>query len=179
MITLITGGIKSGKSDFTLDLAEKSLKKENFYFLATAVPLDKEMQERIKAHRKKRKNIWETIEESVSIDSVIESLPENSTVLIDWISFCSYLIKNYKNNSLNFQDIKGKVKSLILSIKEKDIRAFLITNEVGSGIIPGDEVSRSYEDFLGMTNQMIARYADEVYLMVAGVGVKIKPATTA
>ncbi|MBU4133850.1 bifunctional adenosylcobinamide kinase/adenosylcobinamide-phosphate guanylyltransferase, partial [bacterium] len=63
MIILITGGIKSGKSDSALSLAEKQCERKNCYFLATAVPSGTELKERIKNHKKKRKKIWKTIEE--------------------------------------------------------------------------------------------------------------------
>lgn len=175
MITLITGGIKSGKSDFALSLAEKSQKKENFYFLATALPVDKEIRERIRKHKIKRKKFWKTVEEPENIDRVFQNLPLESTVLVDCITlWVGNIMSKLESDTIDFKKIEKKIKNMIVLVREKDIRVFLVTNEVGWGIIPANKLSRIYEDYLGKLNQMLAEYADEVYLMVAGISVKLK-----
>lgn len=175
MITLITGGIKSGKSDFALCRAEKTQKKNNFCFIATALPVDEEIRKRIEKHRKKRKKFWKTIEEPENIDKVFQTLPQKSTVLVDCVTlWAGNIICRPEMTSADLEKAEKKIDKIISVIKEKDMKVFFITNEVGCGIIPENKLSRGYIDFLGKINQKIARSADEVYLMVAGIDLKVK-----
>ncbi|MFH1414574.1 MAG: bifunctional adenosylcobinamide kinase/adenosylcobinamide-phosphate guanylyltransferase [Elusimicrobiota bacterium] len=176
MITLITGGIKSGKSNFALSLVEKSRDNKNLYFLATAQPLDPEMTERIERHKTNRKDYWKTIEEPEDLTGAIESIPVGSTVLIDCVTlWLINILGKMELDSMGFEEIKNRMEKTIAAVKEKQLNAIFITNEVGSGIIPENKLARLYGDIIGKINQLISSKADEVYWMVSGVDVKIKP----
>ena len=92
MITFITGGVKSGKSDFALKIAEKSVQKKSCFFIATAQALDDEMKSRIKKHQQQRQDFWQTIEESINLEQAFSAVRDKSIVLVD-----SYL--HYPNYS--------------------------------------------------------------------------------
>ncbi len=176
MITLITGGIKSGKSDFALSLAEDISDRENLYFLATAQPMDAEMAERIEKHKANRKECWNTIEEPEAIAQAIEALPDGCTVLIDCITlWLNNILGEMEIDEVDYDEIKEKLEKIVYIMEKKSLSVIFVTNEVGSGIIPDNKLSRIYIDILGKVNQVISGYADEVYWMVSGISVKVKP----
>lgn len=172
MIVLITGGIKSGKSRFALSEAEKLQSDKRTYFIATAAALDQEMEERITRHMSERKESWMTIEEPIDIDIKLSGIPVDSVVLIDCMTL--WLCNIIHNTEPEIDVIKTRIRKIVSIIKEKNIHAFIVTNEVGSGIIPDNELSRVYADFLGIVNKEIAAVSDEVYLMVSGIAMKLK-----
>ncbi len=179
MIILITGGIKSGKSNFALELTEslrQSIRqRKKAYFLATAVPMDREIQERIKIHQKNRGSSWETIEEPLNIIEAFDSIPDKSVLLLDCLTlWIANLIHEKTSEKILFTDIEKRIKDVLVLIKKKKLKAVFVTNEVGSGIIPENKLSRFYGDALGKLNQIIAGSADEVYMMVCGISMKIK-----
>lgn len=171
MITFIIGGMKSGKSNFALKEAEK-LSCENFYFIATAKAVDREMRDRIEKHKKQRHSKWITIEEPFDLAGALNQIPENSAVIIDcltaWIT--NLLVENFNIdeftesflNSLN----SGKIK--------KNTHIFIVSNETGLGIIPTTELGRKFIDLAGIINQRVMENADKAYLLVAGMPIKIK-----
>lgn len=165
MITLITGGVKSGKSSFALKLSENFKKKA---FIATGVAFDEEMKKRIEKHKQERVG-FDTFEEPVEIYKVIESLNQKYEVaILDCLT-------TYLGNIFYYEkDIENYTKKLIDSLKRVNYNLIIVTNEVGWGIIPENKLSRKYVDSLGLLNKKVASLSDNVYLMVSGIGVKIK-----
>jgi adenosylcobinamide kinase/adenosylcobinamide-phosphate guanylyltransferase len=169
-VVLITGGSRSGKSRFAQRLAlEWSFP---VIYLATASAEDEEMKIRIKKHQQSRPSDWRTIEEKNDLIGVLTSLREVSTVIIDCLTLW---ISNLLFQGLKDEEILERAQRLKEFISTSDHRVILITNEVGWGIVPASKLGRRFRDLQGMVNQIMAEGADEVYLMVSGLPLKIKP----
>lgn len=179
-IILVTGGARSGKSTFAERLAGEI--GEKVVYIATAQGLDEEMCQRIKNHQSKRPSHWVTIEEPYQVGKVIgEKSYDADVIIVDCLTLLvSNLMKNYQDHKR--QEDNQKITDDIIHTIEKMIQeglkckatVILVSNEVGSGIVPGNPIGRFFRDMLGQTNQMIARKADHVYLMVSGIPVLIK-----
>lgn len=163
----ITGGAKSGKSSFAM--AEAAKIKGKKAYIATAEALDDEMRERIERHRKQRGNGWKTFEEPVKISGVIRKINgEYKVIVVDcltlWLS----------NIMMNGKVIEKEIKLLCAVLEEAGCTLFVVSNEVGMGIVPENDMAREFRDLAGMLNQKVAEIADEVYMVVSGIPVKIK-----
>ena len=164
---LVTGGIKSGKSSYALELADKY--KGEKIFLATARAFDDEMAEKIERHKAERSDSYKTIEEPIKIGKIISEV-SSTLLVIDCITiWLSNLFFETEPEQRNIY-----VNEFLESIKNFNGEIIIVTNEVGSGIIPENKISREYQSELGKLNQEIAKLCDEVYLLVSGVAVKIK-----
>jgi adenosylcobinamide kinase/adenosylcobinamide-phosphate guanylyltransferase len=165
---LVTGGIKSGKSRFALRLA-RELETGEKVFIATARSIDKEMEDKIEKHKKERGSEFKTIEESIHLGTILKKINPSTTVidcLTLWLSTLFFEASEAEKLS--------EVESLIGALREFRGNAIIVTNEVGWGIIPSDEVSRKYQSELGSINQRVAKVCDEVYVMISGIPLKIK-----
>lgn len=174
-IVLVTGGVRSGKSSWALEQANSNL-LANKVFIATAEPFDDEMQLRITNHRNERGAGWSTLEEPENLAAAVNSLKDNSVAVIDC---CTVWLGNIWHSSDSDPDtLTSKVDSFLDSLCSWKSRAegvlYIVSNEVGWGIVPLDESVRRYRDTIGKLNQNIARIADNVYLCVAGIAVSIK-----
>ncbi len=168
MITLVTGGIKSGKSSFAL----KYVLNKNYIkraFVATGVPFDEEMSERIKRHRIERSDMFDTFEEPLNVPKLIEAIDGKYQVIL-FECLTTYLGNLYHYNAdakkyiAEFTEVVGNMSSDIV----------IVTNEVGWSVIPENELARKYIEILGKANSKLASIADEVYVVICGIGVKIK-----
>lgn len=182
-LILVTGGARSGKSSF----AEDKVKGfgENILYIATSVPFDEEMKLRIKKHREQRPPYWETLEAYKDMDIQLEgSLNGRDAILLDCITI---MVTNIMfESSMDWEslqsedmakmeeDVKKQIQKLLTVLKASLVPCVLVTNEIGMGIVPDSAISRLFRDIAGRTNQMLAREADEVYLCVSGIPVKIK-----
>lgn len=178
MITLITGGARSGKSSFAEKIAEKRGGKE-VYYLATAEIKDEEMQKRVQKHIKQRPEEWNTIEAPYKMGESISHLPSGAVLLIDCITiYISNLIFEDQKTEINLEEkeirVKKEIKQIIEIIRKQDMKAIMVTNEVGQGIVPAYKSGRIYRDIAGRINQYLAKQADEVYITFAGLPVEIK-----
>ncbi len=182
-LILVTGGARSGKSSF----AEGKAKGfgENILYVATSVPFDEEMKLRIKKHREQRPSCWETLEAYKDMDIRLAGrLEGKDAVLLDCITIMITNImfespmdwENFRSEDMAKmeEDVEGEIQKLITVLKASPVSWVLVTNEVGMGIVPSNAISRLFRDIAGRTNQMLAREADEVYLCVSGIPVKIK-----
>lgn len=169
-LILITGGARSGKSSFALKLA-KSLKGKIIY-IATALPLDSEMRRRISLHKKARHKDWVTIEEPIDILSAIKKIRGKSSVII--LDCLTLLLSNLMLRGFNDKAIFNKIKSITKVLKDKANVSIVVTNEVGSGIVPDNDLARRFRDLQGHANQIVNERADLVYLLVSGIPVRIK-----
>jgi len=180
---LITGGARSGKSHFAQELALKSGKA--VLFVATAVAGDEEMQHRIEEHRRARPPAWSTIEVTTHVGSHIsQKIGGAQIVIVDCITLLvSNILSQYTEQTSEQIDapliekkVTSEINELVECINHLDASFIIVTNEVGMGLVPANKISRLYRDLLGKANQILAERADEVYLMVTGLPVKIKPA---
>ena len=179
--TLITGGARSGKSRFAELLAAQP--KRPVIYIATAQILDEEMSLRVKKHQKQRPSNWRLIEEPRNIlDTLLKLKAEDGVILLDCVTLwlTNLLLAGYVpddhncfNNTLEPQILKRvqDVAQLARDIKPKVI---FVSNEVGQGIVPENALARAYRDLAGRSNQILARSADQVYMVVAGIPMEIK-----
>ncbi|KPA24142.1 Adenosylcobinamide kinase/adenosylcobinamidephosphate guanylyltransferase [Leptospira interrogans] len=178
-ITLITGGCRSGKSRFALELANDIKGKK--YFIATCPTFDEEMNQRILKHKKERNHfIWETIEEEFNFLNLFKSeyFLEKSIIVIDclslWINNLLYKSKIEKRK-IEEVTIKKSCTKLLQHIRNTKVKhVIFVSSEVGLGLVPGSKAGRIYRDLLGICNQTIAHNADYVYFMSSGIPIKIK-----
>jgi len=173
-IILLVGGARSGKSTLAQEMAKN--RGGRVLFCATAEPLDDEMQTRIKAHKESRPANWDTIESSRNIGCALEKTASNyDTVIIDCITL---LVANCLGDDAASrqagQAISGEIEALIELMAKRQSNYILVSNEVGSGLVPDNKLGRIYRDTLGHVNQQLAKCADEVYFMSAGLSLKMK-----
>ncbi len=183
-IALVTGGARSGKSTFS----EKSvieLNKKTAY-IATAIAFDDGMKDRIKKHVEQRPKTWTTFEKHTKVHEIVcEIAEEHEVVLLDCITV---LITNtmFEDSNLDWDTIdyenidrieKRILNDLVKLLKEfrkYDLDVFIVTNEVGQGIVPENKLARVFRDLAGRANQYLASQVDEVFLVVSGIPMKIK-----
>lgn len=171
----ITGGVRSGKSKFAENLAGELGGK--VIYLATAQALDPEMEERINRHRQHRPNEWTTIEEPLEAVSVIAGFQSGTTVLLDCLTlFLSNLFFKYEDLPADRQEqaIYAQIKDLAKTVKRSSANIIIVSNEIGFGLVPENNIARRFRDIAGNANQTVAAACDEVYLMVSGIPVRIK-----
>ncbi len=169
-IIFVTGGARSGKSSFALK--EASLVPGRKVFIATAEAIDPEMKERIERHRRDRGTEWETHEEPLNVSKAIGESGRYAVVLLDcltlWLS----------NVMWTGSDVQMEIDNLVCTVKRfpdnSSATLFIVSNEVGMGIVPENETARRFRDLAGALNQRVAEISREVYWTVAGIPVKIK-----
>jgi adenosylcobinamide kinase/adenosylcobinamide-phosphate guanylyltransferase len=181
-ITFITGGARSGKSSF----AESLLRgKDNVLYIATALPFDSEMEERIKIHKKERNSHWKTIEAYRDLGRVIrDETPDRGHILLDCLTI---MVSNLMViNNINWEKagtetvsetekmIEAEVRMLIEGALNFKGESLVVSNEIGMGVVPPTPLGRHFRDMAGRANQYVASIADEVYLLVSGIPLKIK-----
>ncbi|MDD5772703.1 MAG: bifunctional adenosylcobinamide kinase/adenosylcobinamide-phosphate guanylyltransferase [bacterium] len=166
----IFGGIRSGKSSYAVQLAKKLSKKAAF--IATASASDEEMKKRIKLHKSSRPKFWKTIEENENVAEVVERLIVGYDVVI--IDCLGLLISNLMYKGITDSQITKKIKILAQVISKKKQNIILVSNDVGSSLVPDNPLGRRFADLVGFGNQIMAKNADEVIFMQAGIPVKIK-----
>ncbi len=171
---LITGGARAGKSSYAQKLAAAI--GGRVLFVATAEAKDEDMRMRIEKHRKSRPVNWDTLESPSEVGKAINGkIGDYPVVVIDCITMLvSNIMLAAGDDASAESEVFREINSLINTMQSKSSAFILVSNEVGLGIVPDNELSRSYRDLLGRANQLLAQHADEVYLMVAGIPVKIK-----
>jgi adenosylcobinamide kinase / adenosylcobinamide-phosphate guanylyltransferase len=177
-LILVTGGVRSGKSDFARRLAGQ-LGGDGVLFVATAEAHDEEMARRIEAHRRSRPSAWQTLEAPRSVGQAIRgNLGNQAVVLID----CLTLLASNELLALGPEPAAAEAEARTVREVDELLETFgsasatfiVVSNEVGLGVVPTSYLGRLYRDLLGKANQLIAARADAVYLMVAGLPVDVK-----
>lgn len=173
-IILITGGARSGKSRYALELVSGFEKKA---FIATAEPVDDEMKERIIKHRLDRGPDFITVEEPVDLAYALDNLPPGTEVaIVDcltvWLGNLQYREGRLSMNS-------PMIQAFLESLKHPSCNLIIVTNEVGSGIVPCEPEVREFRDTAGLLNQEVGRLAHKVILTVCGIPVVLKEDSSA
>ena len=167
-LTLVLGGARSGKSRFAETLVTAS--RPPWVFVATAEPSDAEMAERIALHRSRRSDDWRTIEAPGDLAAALAAVALNAPILVDcltlWLS----------NRMLANGDLETEIARLETALSDRRGPVVLVSNEVGFGIVPDNELARRFRDLQGRLNQRLAAHADRVVLMVAGLPIVVKEA---
>jgi adenosylcobinamide kinase/adenosylcobinamide-phosphate guanylyltransferase len=166
-IIFITGGQRSGKSSYAQRLAESL--SVNPVYLATARRWDDDFKERINRHQADRGESWQTIEEETALSR--HDLSEK-TVLLDCITL--WLNNIFFDNEFKLNPSLEAAKTEWNKFIEQDFTLIVVSNEIGMSMHAPDESSRHFADLQGWINQYIAKTADEVYFVVAGIPMKIK-----
>ena len=177
-LILIMGGARSGKSTYAEGLAAK--RSGDVLFVATAQALDGEMADRIAAHRASRPESWSTLEVSQDVGRAIRAADNADTILLDCITLLvsNIIVTLGEGASLEEaeQATMREIGALLDAWRQVGGRWIVISNEVGMGIVPPYKLGRTYRDVLGRANQILAKEADQVVLMVAGLPWTLKPA---
>lgn len=179
-LILVTGGSRSGKSKF----AEQFLKDEDeVLYIATSIVCDGEMEDRVNKHKEKRNSNWTTKEAYVDLDKVIRS-NSHQCIMVDCVTIMITNLMFLKR--MDFEKItasecdellgfiKGEFNKLVSCCKDSNKTLVIVTNEVGSGIVPENKLSRVFRDYQGYINQFLAEKCDEVYLVSCGLPLKLK-----
>ena len=171
---VVTGGGRSGKSIFAEDLAKK--RGQKVLYIATAVPFDQEMRERIQKHQQRRPADWETLEGYSNLADSIEKRASNfDCMLLDCITILItnllfHFSRTDKVDDMDFEELERKVLAEIVEIldacKKAETEMIFVTNEVGLGIVPENKLSRHFRDIAGRVNQLLAKRAYEGYFVV-------------
>lgn len=165
-LTLVLGGARSGKSAHAeaLVIAHPA----PWIYIATAQAFDAEMEERIAHHRQRRGQGWETVEAPLDLAGVLRNIPDGQPVLVDcltlWLS----------NQMLAEYDVPAETAALVAVLSEPRGPWFVVSNEVGLGIVPDNALARRFRDEAGRLNQQVAAVADTVLFMTAGLPIKVK-----
>ncbi len=166
-LTFILGGARSGKSRHAEELVERH--PPLWSYIATAQAYDDEMVERIALHRFRRSAGWQTVDAPHDVVPALASLPKGRPALLDcltlWLS----------NRMLADADIETESEALLAALAAHSGPVFVVSNEVGLGIVPDNALARRFRDAQGRLNQTIAAQADAVIFMVAGIPMKVKP----
>jgi len=167
---LILGGARSGKSALAIELAKKQ--RGRVAYIATGPACDEEMRQRIKLHKKSRPKNWFTLEAQKNLTANLKKIPKNCDGVI--IECIATHVSNLMMADFSDSKILTDIKSALAQLKKLNKKIFIVSNEVGSGVVPPSELGRRFRDIVGNVNQVIAKRADEVYLVTAGLPVKLK-----
>ena len=162
---LILGGARSGKSSYAEQCALR-LSKTPIY-IATATAGDKEMQARIDKHQSDRSDAWLLIEEPIQLARTISKLSQDRVIIVDCLTL-------WLSNCLHAGNWQAQRNDFIKQIESWQHDLFLVSNEVGMGIVPMGELSRKFVDEAGWLHQTLARHCHQVTQVIAGLPQKLK-----
>ena len=165
-VTLVLGGVRSGKSRYAQTLAERA---ERVTLIATAERRDDaEMHARIERHRNDRPQSWTTIEEPLHLSlALARAGGESDAIVIDCLTM-------FAANLLEAGDELAEIDRLCAVLRHPPCSIVLVSNEVGSGVVPAYELGRRFRDLAGEINQRVAAVADVAVLMIAGLPLALK-----
>lgn len=179
-VTLITGGARSGKSQLAESLALEAGLPVVYVATMQEVASDGESVTRIAQHKRRRPKEWKTLEVPFALYGPLRDLEKGPRVcVVDCLSLYVSNILLTRGLDDGFEELHQIIVEDCGRIIEsmgarKDVTFFLVTNEVGWGVVPENALARAYRDLLGWTNQLFAAHAAEVYLMCAGIPMKVK-----
>ena len=166
---LLLGGARSGKSRLADRLGREFAGPVTF--IATATAGDEEMAERIRRHQEARLPHWTTVEASLALAGAISSTPADSFVIVDCLTLW---VSNLLGSGQSADQVSALAEEAARGLAQR--RGVAVTNEVGMGIVPANELARTFRDVLGAVNATFADYAERSLLMVAGRALELGPA---
>jgi adenosylcobinamide kinase/adenosylcobinamide-phosphate guanylyltransferase len=170
-IIFVIGGCRSGKSTYALQTAEK-MPAERKIFIATCVPQDDEMKQRVAKHQTTRSRSWTTVEEPLKLwEAILQNSRRADVILIDCLTLW---VSNLLMETDDEEKLEEAISQLIDTLKKVTCSIVLVSNEVGTGIVPENRLARQYRDIIGLANQAVAKTASKVIWMVAGIPVTVK-----
>lgn len=169
-IVFITGGARSGKSRFAQKTAEGW--SGQLLYIATAEVRDPEMAARVAAHRADRGARWAAREEPLNLPAALEEAAGYGGALLDCLTlWASNLLEAHPDDEAAVQ---GHVRRFLAALERYPGRLAVVTNEVGSGIVPVNALARRFRDVAGKLNQEVALRSDEAYLVVSGLPLRLR-----
>ncbi|MDA0147649.1 bifunctional adenosylcobinamide kinase/adenosylcobinamide-phosphate guanylyltransferase [Vibrio sp. LaRot3] len=172
-IHLVLGGARSGKSSYAeWQVIEQSHLKR--HYIATAIAFDKEMEQRIAHHQAGRDEGWQLHECPLQVASLLQSFTSDDVVLVDCLTLWLNNVIFADGNTASSEQISSTVDQLVIALQNTKAEVVLVSNEVGLGVIPMGEVTRLYVDHAGWMNQAIAKVANQVTFVAAGLPMKLK-----
>ena len=182
-IILVTGGARSGKSTY----AERLCKAQNnkTAYIATSIPFDEEVKERVRKHKASRPQEWTTYEIYEKVDEkILEIARQHQTVILDCVTLMvnNLMFKEHIDyeqcSSQEINQLETKIRRaftrLLKAIRKTELYFVFVTNEIGMSPVAANRLTRVYTDIIGRINQQIAAESDEVYIVVSGIPMKIK-----
>lgn len=175
-LTLILGGARSGKSGLAQQMVEES--GQTGLFVATATAGDEEMARRIAAHQASRSSLWTTLEAPIGVGKAIAAAPSTDWVLLDCMTLLAsnvlLSLPEPVDENAYYARMEEEVNDILSAYSYHNGEWLIVSNEVGLGLVPPYELGRYYRDGLGRANQHLARAADRVLFLVAGIPMVVK-----
>jgi adenosyl cobinamide kinase/adenosyl cobinamide phosphate guanylyltransferase len=170
--TFLVGGARSGKSTLAVRLA--SAFDGPVAVIATAEARDDEMAERIRAHRAARPSEWDVVEAPLGLLGAVEGVREDSSAIVDCLTLW---VSNALEDGTADVDVEGEASKVASVLASRAAPSIVVSNEVGLGIVPANELARRYRDVLGRVNAAFAAEAERSFLVVAGRGLPLQDVT--
>jgi adenosylcobinamide kinase/adenosylcobinamide-phosphate guanylyltransferase len=170
-LVLVTGGARSGKSGYALQLAANT--DGSVLFVATGVATDDEMAARIARHQSERPTDWATLETRYDVGAELESSWQGQTCVL--IEDLATLVSNLLlERSADERAVLAEVEGLLDFRASRGVDLIVVTQEVGWGVVPPSPLGRAFRDLIGTANQRLAQQADQVVLLVTGLPLRLK-----
>jgi adenosylcobinamide kinase/adenosylcobinamide-phosphate guanylyltransferase len=169
-VTLVLGGVRSGKSNYAQQLGDGA---GRVVFVATAEAHDDEMRRKVERHQNTRPAHWRTVEEPLDLaETIVRHGPDCDLMIIDCLTFFAANLLEARGDDPH--SIEQAVEDLCQALQSPPCSVVLVSNEVGSGVVPAYPSGRRFRDLLGEMNQSVARVASNVLLLVAGLPLLLK-----
>jgi adenosylcobinamide kinase / adenosylcobinamide-phosphate guanylyltransferase len=174
-LVVVLGGTRSGKSTFGRRRAEALAQGGPVAYVATALPGDPELDDRIRRHRRDRPAEWATIEAGRDLAAAVRSVEPGTTILLDGLTLWASLALGDDPAQVDAV-LDGDVADVLDAIAAHDGPVVVVSDEVGLGIVPMDPLARAFRDLLGIAHQRLVARSDEAWFMVAGRPIALPPA---
>ena len=176
-VTYITGGIRSGKSEFAERLAAASV--GSVLYVAFGVETDEEMKKRIKMHQERRPNDWAVLEKPMELSGYLDVYQQYDCILVDCLSTwvankCISIPEEEIKNEKHKEWIIKEVEEWLETVQKLKKPVIVVSNEVGLGGVALSPLGRLFQDVIGKVNQLIAHESDEAYAILSGLPVRLK-----
>ena len=174
-LVVVLGGTRSGKSRFGRDRAAGLAAGSPVVYVATAVPGDPELDDRIRRHRADRPAEWDTIEAGHDLAAAIRGVAAGTTILLDGLTLWASLA--LADDPLAVDAVlDGAFADVLAAIADHDAPVVVVSDEIGLGLVPLDPLGRAFRDLLGIAHQRLVARSDEAWFMVAGRAMALPPA---
>jgi adenosylcobinamide kinase / adenosylcobinamide-phosphate guanylyltransferase len=168
-LVVLLGGARAGKSALAVELAARS--HAPVAYIATAEGRDEEMAARIARHRAERPVGWTTVEEPVALREVVEALDENQAAIVDCLTLW---VSNLLERGDEHETVVAEATAVADAAAARQAPVVVVTNEVGLGVVPTNELARRFRDLLGEVNRLFVGRADEASFVIAGKRIRLE-----